>query len=53
MQTDDQVAEWLVQWEEARAANQTPPALEQLPPELRALAKGCSCCAASPGWRTA
>jgi hypothetical protein len=35
MQPDDQVAEWLVQWEEARAANQMPPALDQLPAELR------------------
>src|SRR5262245_24900160 len=35
MQADDQIAEWLVQWEEARAANQTPPALDQLPAELR------------------
>jgi serine/threonine protein kinase len=35
MQPDDQVAEWLVRWEEARAANQPPPGLEQLPAELR------------------
>jgi hypothetical protein len=35
MQADDQVAEWLVRWEEARAANQPPPALDQLPAELR------------------
>jgi hypothetical protein len=34
MQADDQVAEWLVRWEEARTANQPLPALEQLPPEL-------------------
>src|SRR5262249_12971891 len=27
--------EWLVRWEEALAANQPPPALDQLPPELR------------------
>jgi hypothetical protein len=36
MQTDDELAEWLVRWEEARAAGQTPPALDQLPTELRA-----------------
>jgi tRNA A-37 threonylcarbamoyl transferase component Bud32 len=35
MQPDDQIAEWLVRWEEARAANQLPPALDQLPAELR------------------
>src|SRR5262245_14028799 len=35
MQSEDQVAEWLVRWEEALAANQPPPALDQLPPELR------------------
>src|SRR5262245_2810495 len=35
MQADDQIAEWLVRWEEARAANQPPPALDQLPAELR------------------
>jgi hypothetical protein len=35
MQADDQVAEWLVRWEEAEAANQPPPALDQLPTELR------------------
>jgi hypothetical protein len=34
MQADDQLAEWLVRWEEARAANQPPPALDQLPAEL-------------------
>ena len=34
MQEDDQLAEWLVRWEEARAANQPPPALDQLPAEL-------------------
>src|SRR5262245_9556631 len=39
MQPDDQVAEWLVQWEEARAANQPPPALDQLPAELRPRAR--------------
>jgi tRNA A-37 threonylcarbamoyl transferase component Bud32 len=35
MQPDDQIAEWLVRWEEARAANLPPPSLDQLPPELR------------------
>jgi tRNA A-37 threonylcarbamoyl transferase component Bud32 len=35
MQADDQIAEWLVRWEEAQAANQAPPALDQLPAELR------------------
>jgi tRNA A-37 threonylcarbamoyl transferase component Bud32 len=35
MQADDQLAEWLVRWEEAQAANQPPPALDQLPAELR------------------
>src|SRR5262249_13144215 len=35
MQPDDQITEWLVRWEEARAANQPPPALDQLPTELR------------------
>src|SRR5262245_10385074 len=35
MQPDDQVAEWLVRWEEALAAGQPPPALDELPPELR------------------
>src|SRR5262245_35818991 len=34
-QANDQVAEWLVRWEEAVAANQPPPALDQLSPELR------------------
>jgi tRNA A-37 threonylcarbamoyl transferase component Bud32 len=34
MQADDQLAEWMVRWEEARAANQPPPALDQLPAEL-------------------
>ena len=54
MQADDQIAEWLVRWEEARAANLPPPSLDQLPPELRrALAKGCNCCSASSGCRTA
>ena len=35
MQADDQIAEWLVRWEEARATDTPPPALDQLPPELR------------------
>jgi tRNA A-37 threonylcarbamoyl transferase component Bud32 len=39
MQADDQIAEWLVRWEEARAANQPPPALDQLPAELRPRAR--------------
>jgi tRNA A-37 threonylcarbamoyl transferase component Bud32 len=41
MQADDQVAEWLVRWEEAEAANQPTPALDQLPPELRPHAREC------------
>jgi tRNA A-37 threonylcarbamoyl transferase component Bud32 len=39
MHPDDQIAEWLVQWEEARVAGQPPPALDQLPPELRERAR--------------
>src|SRR5262245_3791002 len=39
MQPDDLTAEWLVRWEEARAAGQPPPALEQLPAELRERAR--------------
>jgi tRNA A-37 threonylcarbamoyl transferase component Bud32 len=39
MQSDDQIAEWLVQWEEAQAANQPPPALDQLPAEFRPRAR--------------
>src|SRR5215475_8116177 len=39
MQPDDQIAEWLVRWEEARAANTPPPALDQLPAELRPRAR--------------
>jgi len=35
MKADDQLAEWLVRWEEAWAANQPPPALDQLAAELR------------------
>ena len=34
MHVDDQVAEWLVRWEEALAAGKPPPDLGQLPPEL-------------------
>jgi hypothetical protein len=39
MRADDQIAEWLVRWEEARAANQPPPALDQLSAELRPRAR--------------
>jgi tRNA A-37 threonylcarbamoyl transferase component Bud32 len=39
MQADDQIAEWLVQWEEAQAANRPPPALDRLPAELRPRAR--------------
>jgi tRNA A-37 threonylcarbamoyl transferase component Bud32 len=39
MQTDDETAEWLVRWEEAQAAGQPPPALDQLPTELRPRAR--------------
>jgi hypothetical protein len=39
MQADDQIAEWLVRWEEARAVNQPPPALDELPAELRPRAR--------------
>jgi tRNA A-37 threonylcarbamoyl transferase component Bud32 len=39
MPADDQLAEWLVRWEEALAANQPPPALDQLPAELRPRAR--------------
>src|SRR5262245_36974568 len=35
MQAEDQVAEWLVQWEEAQTAGQPLPTLDQLPPKLR------------------
>src|SRR5262245_12470539 len=37
--TEDRVAEWLVQWEEAQAAHAPPPALDELPPELHELAR--------------
>ena len=39
MQADDRVAEWLVRWEEARAADRPPPALDQLPAELHPSAR--------------
>jgi len=39
MEPDDQIAEWLVRWEEAQAANQPPTALDQLPTELHARAR--------------
>src|SRR5262245_13849557 len=39
MQTDDQVAEWLVRWEDALAAGRSPPSLDQLPPELHEAAR--------------
>src|SRR5262245_40016534 len=35
MLAEDKVAEWLVQWEEAQTAGQSPPSVDQLPPELR------------------
>jgi hypothetical protein len=35
MQPDDEIAEWLVRWEEAVLVNQPPPALDELPPMLR------------------
>jgi eukaryotic-like serine/threonine-protein kinase len=39
MQADDQIAEWLVRWEEARADNRPPPALDELPAELHPRAR--------------
>jgi tRNA A-37 threonylcarbamoyl transferase component Bud32 len=36
---DDQLADWLVRWEEALAANQPPPDLDELPAELRPRAR--------------
>src|SRR5262245_22531259 len=39
MHADDQLAEWLVRWEEAALANQPPLALDQLPAELRPRAR--------------
>src|SRR6516162_5185874 len=39
MQADDETAEWLVRWEEAVLADRPPPALDELPPELRPRAR--------------
>lgn len=39
MQAEDQVAEWLVKWEEAHVAGQPLPSVNQLPPELRPQAR--------------
>src|SRR5262245_58669777 len=39
MQTEDQVAEWLVRWEEAMAAGQPLPSLDELPPDKRPQAR--------------
>jgi hypothetical protein len=39
MQADDQIAEWLVRSEQAEAADQPPPALDQLSAELRPRAR--------------
>jgi tRNA A-37 threonylcarbamoyl transferase component Bud32 len=39
MQADDQIAEWLVRWEEARATDRPPPPLDQLPTELQPRAR--------------
>jgi hypothetical protein len=39
MQAEDLIAEWLVRWEEARLADRPPPALDQLPAELRPRAR--------------
>jgi hypothetical protein len=39
MQAEDQIAEWLVRWEEALAADRLPPALDELPAELRPRAR--------------
>src|SRR5262245_23003879 len=39
MHPDDQLAEWLVRWEEARAADQPTPGLDLLPVELHARAR--------------
>src|SRR5262245_47118733 len=41
MQPDDETAEWLVRWEEARAAGQPPPSLDLLPAESRPRAREC------------
>src|SRR5262245_42226868 len=39
MRAIDQIAEWLVRWEEAQSANQPLPDLDQLPAELRPSAR--------------
>jgi serine/threonine protein kinase len=39
MQPDDQLAEWLVRWEEARATDQPTPSLDLLPVELHPRAR--------------
>jgi tRNA A-37 threonylcarbamoyl transferase component Bud32 len=39
MLADDRIAEWLVRWEEARAANQPSPPMDQLPAELHPRAR--------------
>src|SRR5262245_19565232 len=39
MPVDDLLAEWLVRWEEAVAADQPPPALDHLPTELHPRAR--------------
>jgi hypothetical protein len=39
MQAEDQIAEWLVRWEEALLAKEPPPDLDQLPGELRRRAR--------------
>src|SRR5262245_29795284 len=39
MQSDDQLAEWLIQWEEARAADLPTPEVDQLPAELHPQAR--------------
>src|SRR5262245_49674838 len=39
MQANDEIAEWLVRWEEAVLAHRPPPALDQLPAALRPRAR--------------
>src|SRR5262245_35511156 len=39
MQAEDQVTDWLVRWEEARAADQPSPGLDELPTELHPTAR--------------
>jgi serine/threonine protein kinase len=39
MQPDDQLTQWLVEWEDARAADQPPPPVDELPTELRPRAR--------------